>query len=188
MTWSDSTPKRGARFWTIRPRIPDGARPYVKLCPATEPEKVALRKAAAWHARREEMEKLHLDRGAERYRAHLHAAGIDRPELYKRTAARRPIRLHDTRATFVTISLANGRTDTWVKDRTGHRSSQMLENYRRAARTLAELELGPLAPLDQAIPELRGKAPGGELGQLGEGVAMAKTGWDALEGSIGGET
>jgi hypothetical protein len=31
----------------------------------------------------------------------------------------------------------------------------MINRYRRAARTWAELVMGPLAPLDEAIPELR---------------------------------
>jgi integrase len=58
------------------------------------------------------------------------------------------------RATFVTVSLAQGQTETWVADRTGHRSSQMLQTYRRIARTYQELSLGPLAPLHECIPEL----------------------------------
>ncbi|AUX48487.1 uncharacterized protein SOCE26_100250 [Sorangium cellulosum] len=57
------------------------------------------------------------------------------------------IRLHDTRATFITIKLANGRTETWISDRTGHRSSNQLHNYKRAARKVAELGLGDFAPL-----------------------------------------
>ncbi len=41
-----------------------------------------------------------------------------------------------------------------VMDRTGHRSSAMLNRYRRVARTVAEARLGDLAPLDRAIPEV----------------------------------
>jgi hypothetical protein len=37
----------------------------------------------------------------------LRTAGVTRPELFERTAARQPIRVHDLRATFVTVSLAN---------------------------------------------------------------------------------
>jgi hypothetical protein len=33
------------------------------------------------------------------------------------------VRLHDLRATFITIKLANGRTETWIADRTGHRAA-----------------------------------------------------------------
>jgi hypothetical protein len=79
--------------------------------------------------------------------------------LFERDETRQPIRLHDTRATFITIALANGRSEAWVQDRTGHRSSVMINRYRRAARTAAELGLGELAPLDRAIPELASALP-----------------------------
>ncbi|HET7542295.1 MAG TPA: tyrosine-type recombinase/integrase, partial [Polyangiaceae bacterium] len=86
-------------------------------------------------------------------RTHLQKVGGIRAELFERTARRAPIRAHDLRATFVTLALASSKTETWVCDRTGHRSSQMLNKYRRAARTAAELGLGWLIPLDEGIPE-----------------------------------
>lgn len=95
-----------------------------------------------------------MRRLAEDLRNHLVVAGIDRPTLFERSPTRQPIRAHDLRATMVTVSLANGRSETWVADRTGHCSSQMINRYRRAARSMAELNLGPLLPLDEAIPEL----------------------------------
>jgi integrase len=66
---------------------------------------------------------LHL---ADALQADLKAAEVKRPELFERSDVRRPIRVHDLRATFVTLSLANGRTEAWVADRTGHRSSVMI--------------------------------------------------------------
>ncbi|XXX73319.1 tyrosine-type recombinase/integrase [Sorangium sp. So ce134] len=94
---------------------------------------------------------------AERFREHLRRAGVTRPELFETTDSRLNIRLHDTRATFITIKLANDRTETWISDRTGHKSSAQIHNYKRAARKVAELGLGDFAPLDEAIPELRDK-------------------------------
>lgn len=96
---------------------------------------------------------------ADAFRADLKLAKIDRPELFERSPTRRPIRVHDLRATFVTLSLAAGRSETWVADRTGHRSSVMINAYRRAARTAAELGLGELAPLDQAVAWREEAAP-----------------------------
>jgi len=84
----------------------------------------------------------------------LQLAGVTRPELFERTATRQPFRLHDLRATFVTVSLANGKTEQWVTDRTGHKSSQMLALYTRQARTWGELGLGELEPLDELLPEV----------------------------------
>ena len=65
------------------------------------------------------------------------------------------MRAHDLRASFVTISLALGKTEAWITDRTGHRSSQMIYAYKRSARTHAELSLGGFTPMWEAIPELR---------------------------------
>jgi hypothetical protein len=54
-------------------------------------------------------------------------------------------------ATFVTLSLASGKTESWVADRTGHRSSNMINRYRRQARQVVELNIGTLAPLYEAL-------------------------------------
>ena len=97
----------------------------------------------------------------------LKTAGVTRAELFERTKSRMPIRLHDLRATFVTVSLANGRTEQWVSDRTGHRSSQMLALYTRQARQWSELELGALQAMDALLPEM--VAEGGQA----EGAAQA---------------
>ena len=54
-------------------------------------------------------------------------------------------------ATFVTLALAAGRSEAWVSEGPGRRSSVMIQGYRRAARTAAELELGQLAPMADAV-------------------------------------
>ena len=97
-------------------------------------------------------------KAAEILRADLHRAGITRAEVFENSKARKQICVHDLRAAFVSISLANGRNEGWIMDRTGHRSSQMIARYRRVARTFADLNLGALLALDAAIPELRGAA------------------------------
>jgi hypothetical protein len=48
---------------------------------------------------------------ADAFHIHLKLAGVKRPELYERSKARRPIRVHDCRATFITLGLANGKTE-----------------------------------------------------------------------------
>ncbi len=97
---------------------------------------------------------------ADEFRANLKTAGLTRPQLFMNDSERRHICVHDLRATFVTMALAMGKTETWVSDRTGHCSSDQIHNYRRQARTHAELKLGALAPLHDAIPELRAVATG----------------------------
>jgi hypothetical protein len=103
---------------------------------------------------------------ADTFRAHLKLAKVTRPELFKTTTARKQLTIHDLRGTFVTLALANGKTETWIMDRTGHKTSGMANRYRRAARSANELGLGELLPLDEAIPELR---VGPKVGHGGRG-------------------
>ena len=39
------------------------------------------------------------------------------------------------------MALASGRSEAWVTDRTGHKSSAMVAGYKRQVRTAAELDL-----------------------------------------------
>ncbi|HKQ71865.1 MAG TPA: tyrosine-type recombinase/integrase [Polyangiaceae bacterium] len=94
-------------------------------------------------------------------RVDLKAAGVTRTELFENGKNTRKLRAHDLRGTFVTLSLAEGKSETWVMDRTGHTTSAMLQRYRRAARSASELALGPLHPLTFAIPEIRALLRGG---------------------------
>ncbi|MGA7123877.1 MAG: hypothetical protein WBY94_27490 [Polyangiaceae bacterium] len=82
---------------------------------------------------------------------------MKRPELTNPKSGRLRLRARDLRGSFVTLGLATGRTEAWVTDRTGHKSSSMIYRYKRASRTAAELGLGWFAPLDEAIPELSPK-------------------------------
>lgn len=84
----------------------------------------------------------------------LHASGITRPQLFTDTAKRMHFRAHDTRSTFVTLSLAADHSESWVMRRTAHKSSTMIARYNVEAANARELGLGTLAPMDEAIPEL----------------------------------
>ena len=109
------------------------------------------------------------------FRTHLASVDNIRPLLFQSNKNRSPIRAHDLRATFVTIALATGQTETWVADRTGHKSSTMINRYRRAARMAAELNLGCLQPLDAAIPELSALGTGTNPSSPAAGVADRAT-------------
>lgn len=113
------------------------------------------------------------DKAAKAFRAHLGVAKVTRAELFERNEHRRPIRVHDLRATFITLALAGGRTEAWVQDRTGHTTSAMLNRYRRQARHAAELNLGQLRPLNTAIPELVELAKVSHRVSHGEGSSIA---------------
>jgi integrase len=64
------------------------------------------------------------------------------------------IRVHDLRGTFVTVSLANGKSESWISDRTGHRSSLMIARYKRMARTLDELHAGETRAARRCSPRV----------------------------------
>jgi integrase len=93
---------------------------------------------------------------ADRVRKHLETAGLKktRPDLFDAGVNRGRFGTHGFRRSFVTIHLAAGYSETWCTDRTGHETRSQLDRYRQTARTIKELNLGELTPLDQAIPEL----------------------------------
>lgn len=98
---------------------------------------------------------IHRTKVAPTLRACLKRSGIDRAELFEHTENRIQLRAHDFRSAFVTVKLANGKSETWVMDRTGHTTSQMLQKYRRASRNHDQAHLGDFVPLHDALPELR---------------------------------
>jgi hypothetical protein len=118
-----------------------------------------------------------------------------RPELFTSIPERRQIRLHNLRGTFLTIALANGKSESWISHRTGHRSSAMLNNYKRVARTFEELEAGDLLPLVDALPELMTPAsaalgvpaltePGEGWAKGGEQINNQRCFWASPRGTV----
>ena len=96
------------------------------------------------------------------FRADLRAARIDRPEFWEDTDERAPIGTHSQRRSFVTLHLANDKTEAWLMARTGHTTSAQLNQYRQAARFAHELRLGLPLPMDELL--LGGGARGGGSG------------------------
>ncbi len=160
LTWADLDLKRGAvrldknktddpRSWALDPGTARALNVYrERLCPEAGPEGLVFLDAEGTQISKYGLAVL--------MRSHLEAIGLkaERPELFTTTEERHRIRVHDLRGTFVTLSLANGRSESWIADRTGHRSSAMINRYKRTARSFAELELGSPSPLIEAIPEL----------------------------------
>lgn len=87
---------------------------------------------------------------ATKFRTYIAGAGIERKGL-SAGVNRRAIRLHDARASFITVALAIGMTETWVMDRTGHQSSDMVNKYRRQMRHVKTLGLSWFAPLNECL-------------------------------------
>jgi integrase len=96
---------------------------------------------------------LDVDHMADKLRAWMRAAGLERPDLYSVGPNKGRFGTHCFRRSMVTRNLALGVNEDTVRRRTGHKSDQLLR-YRQAATTLAELDLGDVDPLVLCIPEL----------------------------------
>jgi integrase len=139
-----------ARSWALDLGTAEALRRWKKIAPKSR----WVFPAEALDRVRRRDRPVDVDHLAKKLREGLEVAGVTRPALFEHGAKRQRIRAHDLRATFITLSLANGRSESWVQDRTGHTSSVMINRYRRKARMAVELNLGPLLPLHTAIPEL----------------------------------
>ncbi len=138
---------------TDRPRSWD-MRPDVLMALTIWRER--FRKKAASDARvflDDEGAGLNVDHLAAQLRDDLARAQVDRAKLFQGSRNRLRMRAHDLRATFVTVSLASGRTWEWCQQRTGH-GDAMKQKYRRTSATWTAQRQGDLAPLHLAIPEL----------------------------------
>ncbi len=105
---------------------------------------------------------------ADTFRAHLREAKVTRAELYEDSPSRRPIRLHDLRATMTTVALASGKTEAWVTARTGHRSSMQVSGYRRLAQAFADVGAASLANMADTVPELSKEAAADAAARVGK--------------------
>lgn len=152
LTFDTTKSGRDAK-WVLDPGTAEALRRWRRICPSTRyvfPE-LAVPTKRKLKRRDRPMYVEHLGPEMRRW---LKEAGVDREKLFQKTENRIPLRGHDLRATFVTIALANGKSEAWVTQRTGHTTSAMLARYKRDADSIAELKLGWFEPLHEAIPEL----------------------------------
>ena len=88
-------------------------------------------------------------------REDLMKAGVTREILFSTASNVEPIRFHDGRASFCTWARKAGKSDAWIRERTGHSpSGKMIDRYTRQAQTLADLGYEPFPDVSGAIPEL----------------------------------
>jgi integrase len=91
---------------------------------------------------------------SDRFRKNVELAGLRRAQLWANGPERRHLVIHDLRGSFVTIHLALGKSENWISQRTGHRSSDQINKYRRDVDTMMAIHAGELTALHLAIPEL----------------------------------
>lgn len=118
-TWADIDLQRGAvrldhnktddpRAWALDPSVADALRWWHGVQSEEGPPSPRVFDGI------EDSERL-----AELFGEHLEAANVRRPELFEHNDVRRRVNIHSLRATFVTLSLASGKSEAWVQDRTG---------------------------------------------------------------------
>jgi integrase len=139
------------RAWSLDPGTAEALRRWKTIAPRS---RWVFPAPALPGAHRDSDEPVAVGQLARQLRDLLGEAGIKRPSLFEHGKNRQRLRAHDLRATFITISLALDKSETWVADRTGHRSSVMINRYRRKARQADQLHLGGFASLHEVIPEL----------------------------------
>lgn len=150
----DRTKNGRGGSWALDPSTTAALSRWQRVCPSDR--WVFPTEALPRYRRRRAGDPLHVDHAGEILRTALQSAGVTRPKLFEQGDNRLRLRAHDLRATFVTLSLAMGRSEDWVMQRTGHTSSLMLMRYRREAETVVDLKLGWLLPLNDLLPELAG--------------------------------
>jgi integrase len=151
----DRTKNGRGGSWALDATTTEALSRWQSICPSNR--WVFPTEALPRYRRRRAGDPLHVDHAGEILRTALQSAGVTRPKLFEQGDNRLRLRAHDLRATFVTLSLAMGRSEDWVMTRTGHTSSLMLMRYRREAETVVDLKLGWLLPLHDLLPELAAK-------------------------------
>jgi integrase len=84
---------------------------------------------------------------AERLRADLVTAGVDRGELFADDKTRRPLRFHDLRATGITWAGIRGDDPLKIRQRAGHAKFSTTELYLRTAEVVGSGFGAPFPPL-----------------------------------------
>jgi integrase len=152
--WFDKTKNGRDASWALDPGTAEALRRWKKVCPSETwvfPE-LAL---PPGHRKPRGNRPMYLSHLSDELRAWLQACGVKRPKLFERSEHRIPLRAHDLRATFVTLALANGKTEAWVMKRTGHTTSIMLNRYRRVPSPSPSSTLGGSHPCTRLSRSLR---------------------------------
>ena len=132
------------RWWRLSPGVADALRAWRDLRNAEDNQLVFIEENGG---------AFELNHLADAVRTHLADAEITRADLTSVGPLKRRFGTHSFRRSFVTRSLALGKNEDWVRQRTGHKSDELL-TYRQTARSLVELELGDVGPLLDSIPDL----------------------------------
>ncbi len=92
----------------------------------------------------------------------LKEAGVSRRSILEGADGIDPLRVHDLRASFVTLALRAGKPLKWIMTRTGHESLGVMKGYDRLVQDAEEHRLPAwFTHMARAIPEFTRHAKGG---------------------------
>lgn len=133
-------------------------------------------------------------------REDLQRCKLVRRELHESTEESRNLTVHDLRGSAVTIWLATNKPIPWIKRRSGHAQTKMIDVYQRAVDYALEHQLGEYGPLDELLGVGQARARRGKTSQetgsdpsaspTGKGDERGKSPADSgvLESPSGSET
>jgi integrase len=110
--------------WALDPGTAEALRRWRLLCPSTI--WVFPAEAIPRFRRRNAGRPMPIGSIATHLRKGLEEAGVTRAQLFEQSGTRIRLRAHDLRATFITLALMCGRSEDWVRTRTGHKSPAQL--------------------------------------------------------------
>jgi len=171
LTWGDLDLKRGLvrldenktddpRSWTLNPSVSRSLAHWYLLRGKPASDQLVFSKNGTTRLRWR----------PEDYRTELRACGIERPELFAGRTVTKPTGFHGLRGLMITESLARGKSEAWIMDRTGHKSSQMILHYQRRARTFIEAKMAPLGDLDVLLGIAKAPLSGSDSGSADGGA------------------
>ncbi len=114
--------------------------------------------------------------------ADLKLAGVTRKSILEDGDGTDALRVHDLRASFITLALRAGRSHKWIMTRTGHEKLGTLSVYDRLVEDANEHHLPPwFAPMALSIPELQPRKGGPSLGHAlknaEQNAAFTRSAW-----------
>jgi integrase len=166
--WIDKrwTKTKRARRWVLEADVLEALEAYHRAC--------GLPKGTALVFPGRGGKRLTVGAVRKRFTKDLIAAGVTRSTILRGADGIEPLRVHDLRATFITLALRMGRSLKWIMTRTGHEDFATLKVYDRLVEDANEHHLPAwLSPMAAAIPEFRPRRQGGpSLGQTPEKAAF----------------
>lgn len=139
--------------WMVEADTAEALRRWKTICPSEQwvfPTEMLPR-----HRRSRAGLPMSVDKSAEKLRLYLELAGVDRPDLFHGEKGFRHLWFHDLRASNVTLARETAAPDAETAKKTKHSSKAVMDRYDHGPDEYDERFMEDLAPMHEAIPELK---------------------------------